>query len=57
MKFVSPTGYYCFTVSMFGKQLFTLINVHPRFDGYSIDGKVINENDWGWVADGIRAPK
>lgn len=46
--FVNPKGQLCFTVSLFGTPLFTMIDVEPRFDGYDINGEVINENDWCW---------
>lgn len=48
MIFVNPSGVLCFTVTLFGKQLWTDIDVVPKFDGYDVSGNIINENDWGW---------
>lgn len=47
--FVNPIGVLCFTAVLFNRQLFTVIDVHPRFDGYDVNGKIINENDWIWI--------
>lgn len=48
MIFINPNGVLCFTVKLFGKQLFTLIDVHPQFDGYDVNGNVINQNDYSF---------
>lgn len=48
--FANPKGELCTTVTLFGKQLFTLLRVEPRFDGYDVAGNVINPDDWCWVA-------
>lgn len=45
---MNPAGVLCTTVVLFGKPLYTLIGVEPRFDGYDVNGKVINPNDWCW---------
>lgn len=49
MIFVNPSGLLCYTVILFGRPLFTVIDVVPRFDGHGIDGDIINENDWIYV--------
>lgn len=49
MIFVNPSGLLCYTVILFGKPLFTMIDVVPQFDGYDVIGKIINENDWGYA--------
>ena len=46
--FVNPNGVLCKTVLLFGKPKFTMINVCPRFDGYDINGQIINVNDWSY---------
>jgi hypothetical protein len=46
--FINPNGVLCKTVVLFGKPKFTMINVKPRFDGYDVNGKIINQNDWGY---------
>ena len=47
--FVNPSGILCFTVVLFGRPLFTVIDVQPRFDGYDVNGNLINNDDWVWV--------
>jgi hypothetical protein len=47
--FINPNGKLCSTVILFDKQLFTLIDVEPRFDGYDVAGNIINLNDWVWI--------
>jgi hypothetical protein len=49
MLFINPNGMLCYTIILFGKPLFTMIDVQPRFDGYDVNGKVINMNDWTWI--------
>ncbi len=44
--FVNPNGVLCKTVVLFGNPRFTMINVQPRFDGYDVNGNIINLNDW-----------
>jgi hypothetical protein len=46
--FVNPHGVLCATVILFGKPLFTMIDVQPRFDGYDVEGKIINPDDWSY---------
>ena len=48
--FANPKGELCTTVTLFGKQLFTLLRVEPRFDGYDVAGNIINPDDWCWIA-------
>lgn len=48
MLFINPHGILCYTVALFGRELFTAINVTPRFDGYDVVGNIINENDFLW---------
>lgn len=47
--FVNPKGKLCKTVILFGKPLMTMIDITPKFDGYDVRGKVINENDFSFV--------
>lgn len=47
--FVNPNGKLCFTVVLFGKEIFTIIDVVPQFDGYDVNGNIINLNDWSWA--------
>jgi hypothetical protein len=44
--FINPNGVLCKTVVLLGKARFTMINVQPRFDGYDVNGNIINLNDW-----------
>jgi hypothetical protein len=44
--FINPNGVLCNNVIMFGKHLFTMIDVYPVFDGYDINGDIIDVNDW-----------
>jgi hypothetical protein len=46
--FVNPNGDLCLTVVLLGKPRFTMINVQPRFDGYDVNGNIINTNDWSY---------
>lgn len=49
MIFVNPSGLLCYTVVLFGRPLFTMIDVVPQFDGYDVNGDIIDENDWSYV--------
>jgi len=49
MIFVNPSGLLCYMVVLFGRPLFTMIDVVPRFDGYDVNGDIINENDWSYA--------
>jgi hypothetical protein len=53
MLFVNPSGVLCFTIVLFKKEYFTIIDVCPRFDGYDVNGNVINEHDWCWISNKI----
>jgi hypothetical protein len=48
--YVNPNGELCSKVILFGKHLFDILRVEPRFDGYDVNGNIINENDWAWIA-------
>ena len=48
--FVNHKGVLCCTVILFGKEVLTCIDVEPMFDGYDINGNIINANDWNWVS-------
>lgn len=48
MIFVNPNGVLCHAVILFGKHIMTEIDVVPEFDGYDINGNIINESNWGW---------
>ena len=48
MLFINPNGQLCYTVILFGKSLFTMVGVEPQFDGYDINGNIINLEDWSW---------
>lgn len=46
--FVNPKGILCVTIVLFNRQLFTMIDIVPVFDGYDVNGNIINLNDWSW---------
>ena len=47
--FINPNGVLCKTIVLFGKPILTMIDVCPSFDGYDVNGKIINEFDWLWI--------
>lgn len=47
--FINPNGVLCKTSVLFGTPKFTMINIQPRFDGYNVNGNIINQNDWSYV--------
>ncbi len=47
--FINPNGVLCVTIFFFEKPFLTKIDISPKFDGYDVNGKIINESDWIWI--------
>lgn len=48
--FVNPRGVLCTDNTLFSHR-WTGIDVTPRFEGLSVEGRVINPDDWIWLPD------
>lgn len=46
--FVNPRGVLCKSLKFYTLR-WTSIDVSPVFEGWSVDGRVLNENDWSWI--------
>ena len=46
--FINPNGVLCREVVLFGTAKYSMINVRPVFDGYDVNGKIINNKDFHW---------
>ena len=49
MLFINKHGKLCYEVRLFNKPIFTMIDVSPQFDGYDVNGNIINIHDWSFI--------
>ena len=44
--FINPNGILCATIVLFGKELFTMIDISFEFMGEDVNGDIINHDDY-----------